>query len=66
MDFGVRCVGHGTLGSPPNIWVWFKTNGTFWDRCTTRFSEISGDWDVHWGYGVLTHGHTMNMFTIWC
>ena len=18
---------------------------------------FSGDWDVHWGYGVLTHGH---------
>ena len=18
---------------------------------------LSGDWDVHWGYGVLTHGH---------
>ena len=20
----------------------------------------SGDWDVHWGYGLLTHGHTSN------
>ena len=18
---------------------------------------FSGDWDVHWGYGLLTHGH---------
>ena len=18
---------------------------------------LVGDWDVHWGYGVLTHGH---------
>ena len=18
---------------------------------------FSGEWDVHWGYGVLTHGH---------
>ena len=18
---------------------------------------VSGDWDVHWGYGLLTHGH---------
>ena len=18
---------------------------------------FTGDWDVHWGYGVLTHGH---------
>ena len=20
---------------------------------------FSGDWDVHWGYGVLTHGHAI-------
>ena len=20
---------------------------------------FSGDWDVHWGYGMLTHGHTV-------
>ena len=29
-------------------------------RCTTHFSrDFSGDWDVHWGYGLwsLTHGH---------
>ena len=27
-----------------------------WDRCTTHFrTYFSGDWDVHWGYGVLTH-----------
>ena len=19
--------------------------------------DFSGDWDVHWGYGFLTHGH---------
>ena len=38
---------------------WFSTNGIpFWDRCTTHFSrDFSGGWDVHWGYGVLTHGH---------
>ena len=23
---------------------------------TTHVSLLSGDWDVHWGYGVLTHG----------
>ena len=23
--------------------------------------DVSGDWDVHWGYRVLTHGHT-NIF----
>ena len=20
---------------------------------------FSGDWDVHWGYGLLTHGHIL-------
>ena len=20
-------------------------------------ANVSGDWDVHWGYGFLTHGH---------
>ena len=25
----------------------------FWGKCTTYFG---GDWDVHWGYGTLTHG----------
>ena len=30
----------------------------FWGRCTTHFQFIfCGDWSVHWGYGVLTHGH---------
>ena len=34
-----------------------KTNGIpFWGGCTTHFSRnFSGDWDVHWGYGLLTH-----------
>ena len=36
-----------------------KPNGIpFWGRCTTGFSTyFSVDWDVHWGYGVLTQGH---------
>ena len=36
-----------------------------WGRCTTHFGLFSGDWDVHWrygldvhwGYGLLTYGH---------
>ena len=29
----------------------------FWGRCTTHFGlYFSGDWDVHYGYRVLTHG----------
>ena len=30
----------------------------FWGWCTTHFrTYFSGDWDVHWRYGILTHGH---------
>ena len=30
----------------------------FWDRCATHFrTYFRGDWDVHWGYGILTHSH---------
>ena len=43
-----------------HMWPWFKTTGTIWDRCTTHF-YFSGEWDVHWGYGVLTHGHMLAM-----
>ena len=34
-----------------------KTSGIpFWG--TTQFrTYFSGDWDVQWGYGILTHGH---------
>ena len=36
-----------------------KTNGSnLVGGVTTHFSRsFSGDWDVHWGYGLLTHGH---------
>ena len=29
----------------------------FWgSRCTTQFrTYLSGDWGVHWGYGILSH-----------
>ena len=41
------------------IWLWVKTNGIpFWlvGEFTTYFrTYLSGDWDVHWGYGILTH-----------
>ena len=34
-----------------------KTNGIpFWGRCTTQV-YFRGDWDVHWAFGILTHGH---------
>ena len=43
---------------PVYKWLWVKTNGIpFWGRCTTHFrTNFSQDWDVHWGYGILTHG----------
>ena len=42
-----------------NMAVVVKTNGIpCWGGCTTHFGTyFSGDWDVHWGYGILTHGH---------
>ena len=47
---------------PQVIWRWSKPISPFWDRCTTHFrTDFSGDWDVHWGYGVLTHGHLKNV-----
>ena len=38
-----------------------KTDGIpFWGRCTTQLrTYFSGDWDVHWRYGILTHGQMM-------
>ena len=44
-----------------DVAVVVKTNGIpFWlvGEFTTHFrTYFSGDWDVHWGYGFLTHGH---------
>ena len=41
-----------------HIWLCVKTNGIILGRCTTHFrTYFSRDWDVSWGYGVLTHGH---------
>ena len=40
------------------MWLWVKTNGTLWGfRCTAHFSLFYWVGDVHWGYGILTHGH---------
>ena len=37
---------------------------------TTHFrTYFSGDWDVHWGYGMWTHGHMNRIyfsFNIYC
>ena len=43
---GHMAVGQNRFGMP--CWGW----------CTTHFrTYFSGDWDVHWGYVILTHGH---------
>ena len=37
-------------GSKPMVPFWEANSPPILVYC-------SGDWDVHWGYGVLTHGH---------
>ena len=34
-----------------NQWFHFRV------AATPMLVYFSGDWDVHWGYGILTHGH---------
>ena len=48
-----------------SIWLWVKTNGIpFWLVGAPPISVyFSGDWDVHGGYGVLTHGHIASYFS---
>ena len=29
----------------------------FWGRCPPILVYFSEDWDVHWGYRILTYGH---------
>ena len=40
-------------------WPWVNKSTPMvpcWGRCTTHFrTYFCGDWDVHGGYGVLTH-----------
>ena len=46
------------MGLPIFIWPWVNTNGTNLGLGAPPISVyFSGDWDVHWGYGVLTHSH---------
>ena len=50
------------------MWLWVKTNGIpFWGfRCTAHFrTYFGGDWDIHWGYGLLTHGHVLKQLFWW-
>ena len=42
-----------------------KPRVPFWGRCTSILVYFSGDWDVYWGYGVLTHGHLLIGHGLW-
>ena len=35
-------------------WLWWSK--PFWDPILGVFVYFSGDWDVQWGYGIVTHG----------
>ena len=47
------------------MWLWLsKPMGPHFrvGEITTHFrTYFSGDWDVHWGYGILTHGHVFGV-----
>ena len=51
--------------------VWLRWSKPFWDipswlvgEFTTRFGTyVGGDWEVHWGYRNLTHGHLTQKVT---
>ena len=39
------------------MWLWITNRIPFWGRCIQIRTDFSGDWDVHWEYGILTHNH---------
>ena len=41
------------------MWLWFNTNGTILRQVPPILVYFSGDWDVRWGYGVLTDRHVL-------
>ena len=52
---GVRCLRWDQVP----IWLWVKAvlGSHFGVGAPPIIVCFSGDWDVHWGYGLLTHGH---------
>ena len=48
-----------------DIWPWLsKPMGSYFGvGAPLMFVYFSGDWDVHWGYGSLTHGHIVKEHT---
>ena len=48
----------GLSTKPLKVKLWVKTNGIqYWlvGEFTHVRTYFSGDWDVHWGYGILSH-----------
>ena len=46
------------VGTTEFMWLWVKTKRYhFGVGAPPILVYFSGDWDVHWGYGLLTHGH---------
>ena len=63
-DYVERLWHHLCLGSGGCTWMFnphvcgSKPMGShFGVGAPPIFVYLSGDWDVHWGYGILTHGH---------
>ena len=42
-----------------NRWYHFGVGAHFF------FVYVSGDWDVHWGYGILTYSHVFVGAVLW-
>ena len=56
----------GSPGPPEScakvIWLWVKPIVPLWVGAPPILVYFSGDWDVHWGYGILTHGYLIYVF----
>ena len=50
------CPTHFDMAMVQNQWYHFGIDAP------PNLVYFSGDWDVHWGYGVLTHGHILSAF----
>ena len=49
---GGSCDCGATIGTLPPFFTWLWGVGA-----PPILVYFSGGWDVHWGYGILTHGH---------
>ena len=47
------------LSLPIRLWVKTVLGSHFGLGAPPILVHFSGDWEVHWGYGILTHGHIL-------